>query len=70
MTPRSRAERQAAVLEHFENNPESSLAAAQAALGIPIATLNRDVDALKEKGLLSRDGPHGRRCISRQRLVQ
>ena len=42
-----------AVLEHFEDNPESTLAAAQVALGIPIATLNSDMAALKENRLLA-----------------
>lgn len=53
----SQKDRRASILAFFASHPSSTVAAAQAALAIPIATLNRDIGALKEEGMLSRGGP-------------
>lgn len=63
--PCSREERQEGVLDYFSENPNSTLAAARAALGIPIATLNRDVAELKASGQLKREGPRGKWSVVR-----
>ena len=63
--PRGKAGRREAVLAYFADNPESSLAAARDVLGIPIATLNRDVSALKAEGRLERMGSRGRWSVIR-----
>ena len=57
---RSPAERRAAVLAYLSEHPDSTIAQMQAALGIPTATLNRDIAALKKSGSLTRKGHRGR----------
>lgn len=52
----SQSDRRSSVLAFFASHPDATIVAAQAALDIPIATLNRDISALKNEGLLSREG--------------
>ena len=58
-TARGREERRGTVMAYLAQNPASTIAAMQQSLGIPIATLNRDLAALKAAGLLERQGSHG-----------
>ena len=46
-------ERRTRILAHFLENPRSSAAEAARTLSIPIATLNRDITALKNDGKLA-----------------
>lgn len=57
--PRTKLERRSAVLAYLGDNPGSTIAAAHEALGIPIATLNRDIAALRDEGRLRREGRNG-----------
>lgn len=59
--------RRAQILTYFAENPDSTLAAAQNALKIPIATLNRDIAVLREEGQLTREGPDNRWVVRRGR---
>ncbi len=53
------AARQAEVLEFFAQNPDATVKAASQILGIPVATLNRDIATLKAAGALRREGSRG-----------
>lgn len=58
-TAPSRDERRETILAYLANNPDSTIAAVHKALDIPIATLNRDLAALRANGRLERQGPRG-----------
>ena len=61
----SRDERREAVMAYLEQNPVSTIARMQEALGIPIATLNRDIAALRAAGSLERQGSRGSWVVRR-----
>lgn len=49
-------ERRMLLLRIFEEEPSTSIPGASKRLGVSVATINRDVDALKREGRLSREG--------------